>query len=362
MKETLSPWMTLTAKNQADNNSRVYEIDIDGVIGYQPWDAPEQIKNSKAAMKTELIRLGNLQADEIIVNINSPGGNFWHATTIHDLLAEHSATVTTRIIGIAASAATIVAQAGKKRLISDNALYLIHYAWDFEMGNKFAMQSKYNDLDKMDSTGLKIYTKRSGTEAAKLTQQMDKAAGVGEWITAEEAKALGLVDEIFEPMSAAACAEIPAQMSKYFPALPAQFSADNTPSEPEMNKFLSAFMKFFKTNTKNTKEESDEMTEEQFNKFLDAQNKTNESIANLTKAVETSMQKPADPPAQTPAPAAQQNAGDKSEIDKLLDAQSKTNEALNNLSESMTKFLNQEHPNTTQQHKNMGDISDYPIL
>ena len=100
-------------------------IEIYGQIGYEGWDR-EDDENTARLMSGELDRIKALNAKRITVKINSLGGDVNHALAIHDLLAEHPALVTTQINGLCASAATIVAMAGKERRMSKNALFLIH--------------------------------------------------------------------------------------------------------------------------------------------------------------------------------------------------------------------------------------------
>ena len=91
-------------------------IDIEGTIGEAWW---EDSPNTAKAMKKELKAIGELNAEEIIVNIHSLGGSVDHGLAIHDLLRENKARVTTRVTGgMSASAATIIAQAGDTREIS----------------------------------------------------------------------------------------------------------------------------------------------------------------------------------------------------------------------------------------------------
>ena len=98
-------------------------IDIEGRIGGGFWDSDQDSKNTKEKMKKELKKIADIKAKNIVVNINSLGGDVNHGLAIHDLLAQSKAKVTTNVNGMTASVATIIAQAGNVRKISDNAFF-----------------------------------------------------------------------------------------------------------------------------------------------------------------------------------------------------------------------------------------------
>lgn len=103
-----------------------------------------------------------------------------------------------------ASAATIIAQAGDTRQMSQNALYLIHRAWGLALGNRYDMQEMIGTLDKIDNRIAGLYARRANKEQAHFLELMDANDGGGRFLDAEEAKDFGLIDNHFEPMQAAA--------------------------------------------------------------------------------------------------------------------------------------------------------------
>jgi len=196
-----SDWSIITAKSD-----KVVDIDIEGIIGFDWWDDDKDIIKSKEAMKAELKVISSIKATHINVNINSPGGDVAHGFSIHDLLASHEAHITTKVNGLTASAATVIAQAGDVREMSDNALYLVHNASTWAFGNKNSLLSTVGSLEKVDDRMSNLYAKRSGKTKESFEALMDSDNGLGEWISAEEAKDAGLIDEVFEPMAIAAVA------------------------------------------------------------------------------------------------------------------------------------------------------------
>lgn len=181
----------------------IAELTIDGIIG-EDWWASESDQNTKQAMREQLRQINDIKADRIVVNISSLGGDVDHGLAIHDLLASNDAEVETHVIGMTASAATIIAQAGNVRTMSDNALYLVHRAWTIGMGNSNDFEALAKDLNKLDDRISNIYAKRSGFDKDDFMSLMNESNGDGIWISAEEAKEYGLIDEISEPMKAAA--------------------------------------------------------------------------------------------------------------------------------------------------------------
>lgn len=174
------------------------EIEISGIIG---WDDEGTWKN----IKKQLATLVSSKIAKIVVNINSLGGLVTDGLMIHDALAQTQAEVETRVFSLTASAATVIAQAGGKRKMSSNALYLIHHASMMAWGNVNDMEAVLDDLKKIDGRIEDIYLKR-GADPAKFRELFDANNGTGKWIDAEEALEAGLIDEIFEPKKAAAMA------------------------------------------------------------------------------------------------------------------------------------------------------------
>lgn len=215
-------------------------IEIDGVIGEDWWG---ESQNTVKAIKKKLADIANLKASKITVNINSLGGDVSHGLGIHDILAQHDAEIVTNVQGLTASAATIIAQAGDVRQMSDNALYLIHQPWSFFMSNVSELE---NDLDNMRTINdrlVKIYTKRSGKPEAEIRALMDEDNGNGKWISAQEAEEMGLIDEVYEPMKAAAMVIPEAAANMPLPKLPKLPGADTGGADNNDNTQILNIMK-----------------------------------------------------------------------------------------------------------------------
>jgi ATP-dependent protease ClpP protease subunit len=134
-----------------------------------------------------------LDTDAITLRINSPGGDVFDGLAIYNALRNHPATVTTRIDGLAASAASFIAMAGDKIVAEKASQIMIHDAMGAAIGLDAAeMRDMADLLDKTSGTIAGIYGDRAGTPAADWRTAMQTET----WYTADEALAAGLVDEV----------------------------------------------------------------------------------------------------------------------------------------------------------------------
>nr|WP_277820104.1 head maturation protease, ClpP-related [Dietzia sp. CQ4] len=151
------------------------------VIGWWPNDAETLARELKA-----------LEVDEITVRINSPGGSAYDGFAIYNALRSHSATVTTVVEGLAASAASIIALAGDKVVMRPASELMIHEAWIATAGPAEELRKMADRLDKMNGTIAGIYAEQAGTPADMWREAMR----VETWFTPDEALEAGLVDAV----------------------------------------------------------------------------------------------------------------------------------------------------------------------
>ena len=179
-----------------DNSSGVATIDIEGVIG-----APDYSGSGKIAtydeFKSKVAEINSLNVRKVVVNIRSTGGDVNDALLIYDAL-KGVRNVETICYGYTASAATIIAQAAStgNRKMSANGLYLIHQASTSADGNANDLDAKADLLKKTDERIAAIYAAASGRPAEEFAELMGANAGKGKWLSAEEALAAGLIDQI----------------------------------------------------------------------------------------------------------------------------------------------------------------------
>jgi ATP-dependent Clp protease, protease subunit len=146
----------------------------------------------------DLKRLGAL--DEIILRLNSPGGDVFDGIAIYNTLKANPARVVVYIDGLAASIASVIAMAGDEIHIADNAMMMIHPAWGLAIGNSEEMRKTADMLDKVDASIVATYVKRTGMEEEKVKALMADET----WMTAREALDYGFVDDITDALEIAA--------------------------------------------------------------------------------------------------------------------------------------------------------------
>jgi ATP-dependent protease ClpP protease subunit len=137
----------------------------------------------------------------LVVEINSPGGNVWDGLSIYNMLRGRQAPVTTRVVGIAASIASIIALAGDTVEMAEASLFMIHDPSGMVAGTSEDMRKMADALDQHAEVLASIYAKATG----KPTSQIRAAMKAETWFTAEEAIQFGLAQRSTEQLAMAAC-------------------------------------------------------------------------------------------------------------------------------------------------------------
>jgi len=172
----------IRAKAEEKNNV----ITIYEVIGEDFWTGQGfTAKRMSAALRS----IG--KENDVVVSVNSPGGDFFEGAAIYNLLREHEGKVTVQIIGLAASAASFIAMAGDDIQISDIGFYMIHDVWSFVCGNKNDLREVADTYQMFDEAIADIYAKRSGYEKAEIVEMMSKDT----WMNASDAVDKGFADQ-----------------------------------------------------------------------------------------------------------------------------------------------------------------------
>lgn len=183
------------------NEASVCTIDIEGVIGVPEGEQFGDSAHSVATyerLREEVARIKNIDAQEIVVNIRSTGGDVNDALLIYESLTALNAKITTRCYGYTASAATIIAQAASDgcREISASALYLVHLSSSAVEGNASDLKERIELLKKTDDRIASLYAARSGHSKEQMLALMGENGGRGRWLSPEEVVAAGLADTI----------------------------------------------------------------------------------------------------------------------------------------------------------------------
>lgn len=169
-------WYRLQAK--ADQRPALYIYDEIGYFGQTAKGLADDLRE--------------LDASELDVHINSPGGDIFDGLAIYQALKDHKANVTIRIDGLAASIASVIAMAGDKVVMAPKSSLMIHDGWTMAVGSAKDMRKTADLLDKQSDIIASVYADKTGQPAEFWREIMGDDA----WYNAEEALAAGLIDEI----------------------------------------------------------------------------------------------------------------------------------------------------------------------
>ena len=178
-------------------------IFIQGIIS--PWQdkAAEEWGEVNIKNVTQQIQ-DNIDAEKLIVHIHSPGGDVDEGFGIHDILVAHGKDkgieIETRIEGLCASIATVIAMAGSKRLITENSEFMIHNPWMDTVGDADELQKSADQLKAIEKKIVDFYAAKTGTNKKDLDKWMKEET----WMTAKQAKELGFVTDIITTIKAVA--------------------------------------------------------------------------------------------------------------------------------------------------------------
>lgn len=107
------------------------------------------------------------------VQINSPGGDMFEGIAIYNVLREHPQPITVKVMGMAASAASIIAMAGDTVEIGAASFLMIHNCWVMAVGNRHDMAETATWLEPFDQAMADVYAARTGANAAQIAKWMD---------------------------------------------------------------------------------------------------------------------------------------------------------------------------------------------
>jgi len=170
--------------NNTASGTDIYLYDtIGGWNGIAAQDVIKELNNTKGA--------------SVNLRINSPGGDAFDGRALATAIQQHG-NVTAHIDGIAASAATYVALAAKTVNIAEGAFMMVHKAWTVAVGNASDLADTITLLQKIDQSIANDYAAKTGKAMDVVTGWMSAET----WFTAQEAKEVGLVDNIVATKSA----------------------------------------------------------------------------------------------------------------------------------------------------------------
>lgn len=154
-------------------------IQIDGII--DSWVASDVRRE-----------LNNLNGKDVTIEISSPGGFVFAGLRIFNLLKNYKGHVTTHIMGLAASMASVIALAGNKVLAEENSVYMIHNASTYTSGDHRVLIKTAKNLEGVSNLLAKNYVLKTGKKLAEIQKMMDDET----YFFGNEMKKAGFVDEM----------------------------------------------------------------------------------------------------------------------------------------------------------------------
>lgn len=170
-----------------DETSETRILYLDGAIAEESWLEDDV---TPAVFKSELMN----GTGDITIWINSPGGDCVAASQIYSMLMDYSGSVTVKIDGIAASAASVIAMAGSKVLMAPTAMLMIHNPLTVAIGDSAEMQKAISMLDEVKESIINAYEIKTSLSRAKLAHLMDAET----WMNVNKAIEYGFADGALE--------------------------------------------------------------------------------------------------------------------------------------------------------------------
>ena len=177
--EKWNPAIKAAVENTSDT------ITIYGIIGEDWFGEGVTLKRIDAALRA----IGDKPVD---VYINSPGGDMFEGIAIYNRLREHSQKVTTKVLGLAASAASVIYLAGAERQVASSAFLMIHNCWTWLAGNRHYLRDVADDLQEFDAAMADLYAETSGQPVEDMAELMDDET----FIRGKRALELGLATSL----------------------------------------------------------------------------------------------------------------------------------------------------------------------
>ena len=173
---------------KAEDDNGVATISILDVIGSDFWG--EGVTPARIAGALRAIGPKN----PVIVNINSPGGDMFDGIAIHNMLAEHKGKVTVKVLGLAASAASVIAVAADEVQIAKSAFFMLHNAWLIGAGNRHDFRALADYLEPFDKAMRDLFADATGADADVVEDWLDGET----WFGSADAIEAGLADSTLE--------------------------------------------------------------------------------------------------------------------------------------------------------------------
>ena len=176
---------TMATRLEGDRGGRLY---LSGFVGEDTWDDGFTYGSVGRALA------GVDREAPLAVHLNSPGGYSWDGIAIHSLLTARPGDTDVVVDGVAASAASVVAMAGRRIVMTQGAMMMIHDPWTMTLGNMADHESTMAMLERDAANIAGIYAARTGLAPDEARALMRAET----WMTAAEAVARGFATDASE--------------------------------------------------------------------------------------------------------------------------------------------------------------------
>lgn len=166
----MKPFFKFVASDQGDT---LQIFDVIGLWGVQADDFAK--------------RLAAIDGPSLVVEINSPGGDVFTGMTIYNLLKQSGKAIAVKVMGIAASAASVIAMAGDHIEMPSGTFMMIHNASTIDGGNAAQLRKAAELLDKIDDSAVALYARRTKLPESEIRTMLAAET----WMEAEDAVRLG---------------------------------------------------------------------------------------------------------------------------------------------------------------------------
>lgn len=218
------------------------DLYLHGDVGESWWD------DSGITAKKVIAALDEIETDTVNVHINTYGGDVFEGISIFNVLRASEKKIVTIVDGIAASAGSLIFLAGDQKKMPDNTQLMIHNPWTYASGNANDLEKVVDMLRTTESAMTKTYMESFVGTEEEIKELLDSE----KFMTADEAKTFGFVDEIItkEPEDASANAQATIAerlMAKYG----GMFNEPKQEKTKNRSNTLQNFMNIFEEETKN---------------------------------------------------------------------------------------------------------------
>lgn len=178
-KSALAKWNQALQAKDGDATINIYDV-----IGRDEYGGVSAKRISSA--------LRAIGERDVVVNVNSPGGDVFEGIAIYNILRAHPFNVTVRVVGLAASAASIIAMAGDEIQMGRAAFLMIHNVWVLAIGNRNDLRAVADMMEPIDDALADVYATRSGNDKDTVAEMMDKET----WLNGSQSVDNGFADSV----------------------------------------------------------------------------------------------------------------------------------------------------------------------